>query len=278
MNGEAWLVHQFVERAAARRPEAPFLVHEGAVANYGEVEAGANRIARLLRRERIGRGDRVGLLCHNSRTYVEAYYGILKSGAIAVPLNTAADGPTLRGFLDDCGAVALIAGPRFERPVSQAIGTLPDLALLVVPDPARIEPVPAHIRALPLAAAEAESPEPADAGLVDLDVASIIYTSGSTGRPRGAVLSHLNLVANTRSIVGYLGLTAADRVLDVLPFYYVYGKSLLNTHAFAGGSVATRPAPASPASPRPSRSCSTAATWPSGRCRRCATSRRPAAG
>ena len=238
MNGEPWLVHQFVERAAERRPEAPFLVQEGTTTTYGEVESGANRIARLLRGQRIGRGDRVGLLSHNSRTYVEAYYGILKSGAIAVPLNTAADGPTLRGFLEDCGARALVAGPRFEKAVSQAVGALPDLSLLLVPDPARIEPVPAHIRAFPLAAAEAESPERPDAGLVDLDVASIIYTSGSTGRPRGAVLSHLNLVANTRSIVTYLGLTAEDRILDVLPFYYVYGKSLLNTHAMAGASVA----------------------------------------
>ncbi len=239
MTGEPWLVHQFVERAAERRPEAPFLVQEGTTTTYGEVEAGANRIARLLRGHRIGRGERVGLLAHNSRTYVEAYYGILKSGAIAVPLNTAADGPTLRGFLEDCGARALIAGPRFEKAVSQAIGALPDLGLLLVPDTARIEPVPAHIHALPLAdAAAAERAERPDAGLVDLDVASIIYTSGSTGRPRGAVLSHLNLVANTRSIVSYLGLTAEDKVLDVLPFYYVYGKSLLNTHALAGGCVA----------------------------------------
>ena len=73
--------------------------------------------------------------------------------------------------------------------------------------------------------------------MIDLDVASIVYTSGSTGKPRGAVLSHLNIVSNTRSIVDYLELTSEDRVLAVLPFYYIYGKSLLNTHFFVGGSV-----------------------------------------
>lgn len=69
------------------------------------------------------------------------------------------------------------------------------------------------------------------------DPASIIYTSGSTGRPRGAVLTHGNLVANTRSIVRYLALSPEDRMMVILPFYYVYGKSLLNTHAWVGGSL-----------------------------------------
>jgi acyl-CoA synthetase (AMP-forming)/AMP-acid ligase II len=81
----------------------------------------------------------------------------------------------------------------------------------------------------------ADSPPPDRRG-IDLDRAMIIYTSGSTGRPRGAILSHLNVVSNTRSILSYLKLTAEDRVLVVLPFSYVYGKSLLNTHVAAGGT------------------------------------------
>ena len=51
------------------------------------------------------------------------------------------------------------------------------------------------------------------------------------------MLSHLNFVANARSIVQYLELTAADRVMVVLPFYYVYGLSLLHTHIAVGGSL-----------------------------------------
>ena len=51
------------------------------------------------------------------------------------------------------------------------------------------------------------------------------------------MLRHLNVVSNTRSIVRYLELSAEDRVFVVLPFHYVYGKSLLNTHVAVGGSV-----------------------------------------
>jgi acyl-CoA synthetase (AMP-forming)/AMP-acid ligase II len=72
---------------------------------------------------------------------------------------------------------------------------------------------------------------------IDLDLAAIIYTSGSTGEPRGVMLTHRNMVANVRSIVSYLKLTAHDSVMCVLPFYYVYGLSLLHTHLAVGGTV-----------------------------------------
>jgi long-chain acyl-CoA synthetase len=58
-----------------------------------------------------------------------------------------------------------------------------------------------------------------------------------TGAPRGVMLRHVNLRANTASILSYLGLTEQDRVMCVLPLYYVYGLSLLHTHVAAGGSI-----------------------------------------
>jgi acyl-CoA synthetase (AMP-forming)/AMP-acid ligase II len=237
MKANAHLVHHLLEDAADAAPDTTFLVEDGQERSYGEVERASNKMAALLRRLGAARGDRVGLLAHNGFGYVEAYYGILKAGACAVPLNTAADGASLRGFLQDCEARVLIAGPRFERVVTEAIRKLPDLSALVVPDTGRFQEVPAHIEAVAWSEAEHESDARPGDGLIDLDLASIIYTSGSTGRPRGATLPHLSVMTNTRSIVSYLGLDASDRVLQILPFYYVYGKSLLNTHAAAGGSV-----------------------------------------
>ncbi|HMA53948.1 MAG TPA: AMP-binding protein, partial [Acidobacteriota bacterium] len=67
--------------------------------------------------------------------------------------------------------------------------------------------------------------------------AAIIYTSGSEGRPKGVMLSHANIVANTKAIVEYLELTPSDIQMVVLPFFYVMGKSLLNTHFAVGGTV-----------------------------------------
>ncbi len=67
--------------------------------------------------------------------------------------------------------------------------------------------------------------------------ALILYTSGSTGRPHGVIQTFSNVDANTRSIVDYLGLTAEDRALLMLPLSYCYGRSVLQTHLLVGGSV-----------------------------------------
>jgi acyl-CoA synthetase (AMP-forming)/AMP-acid ligase II len=103
-----------------------------------------------------------------------------------------------------------------------ALGVAP--ATLVLED-GRLDP-----EAPPAAPARPAAPRPEWPAL-------IVYTSGSTGKPRGVVQTFRNVDANTRSIVQYLGLSSEDRALVVLPLYYCYGRSVLQTHLLAGGSV-----------------------------------------
>src|SRR2546421_393317 len=72
---------------------------------------------------------------------------------------------------------------------------------------------------------------------IDADMAAILYTSGSTGKPKGVVLSHRNMVAGANSVASYLGNTADDRLLAVLPLSFDYGLSQLTT-AFSVGATA----------------------------------------
>lgn len=230
---EPVLLHEFLSRSADRDPSAPLLLQGATRVSYGELATDAHRVARLLLAEGVRRGDRVGVLDDNGPFYVAAYYGALEAGAIAVPLNTHLDPHSLRTQLVDCEARALAAGTRFAELARRSIEGAPSVELLLSP-----APIEAKVRVRTrLDWSSLDGGSAPKVPLLDLDRASIVYTSGSTGKPKGATLSHLNLVANTRSIVRYLGLTAADRMLVVLPFFYVYGKSLLNTHVAAGGSL-----------------------------------------
>ena len=67
--------------------------------------------------------------------------------------------------------------------------------------------------------------------------AQLVYTSGSTGTPRGVVQTWANVEANTQAICRFLALGPGDRAMSILPLSYCYGRSILHTHLYAGGSV-----------------------------------------
>jgi len=240
----SFLVHQFVETSAATYPDHDLLVlHEPGSArwSYVQVDAAANRTARLLSQLGVRPGDRVAILAHNGIEYVAAWFGALKLGAIAVPVNTAGDPAALAHAITDAGARVLVLGPRLERTVVHAGEKLVGLSAIVTAGaPAARQAIAKAVPAtnvVPFADADGLPSEPVPPAVDDTAPAAIIYTSGSTGRPRGATLTHRALVANARSILAYLGLGHNDRVGVVLPFHYVYGKSLLTTATAVGATL-----------------------------------------
>jgi long-chain acyl-CoA synthetase len=246
--GYTKFVHSFLEDSADRSPDKKALFAFGNWHMYGELNSRANRLAHLLLGRGLKKGDRVALLIENSAKYVVSYYAVLKAGGTTVALNTENTADDVAYIVRDCGVRFLIAGHRLAaRTLISARGefSAPSSASNVSPEVLFIWNGPKDMAPSLLGRPAIGLPEALDDGpcdnpghrLIDLDVASIVYTSGSTGKPRGAVLTHLNIVSNTRSIVDYLELTPEDRILVVLPFHYIYGKSLLNTHFFVGGSV-----------------------------------------
>jgi acyl-CoA synthetase (AMP-forming)/AMP-acid ligase II len=234
------LVHQFLESTAEKRPHAILVTERGGNKTYSESNAGANRIARILRERKLCQGDRVALVAPNSSTYIEAYYGILKAGGVVVSLDAGGDLDSQAAKLADCTPSGIVcSGPQVRRGLQLAarlnLGFVLALDVSVPGERSGLGATTELINGqevLPGAGTDS-----LHLPLEPSDRAAIVYTSGSTGKPRGAVLSHRNLVANTISINGYLNLSPLDSVLVVLPFHYVYGKSLLNTHVAAGGRV-----------------------------------------
>lgn len=230
------LLHQWLSRHASTAPDATAVIEPQGSISYGHLEQRANRVANALLRAGVRRGDRVVLALENGMPFVAAYFGILKAGAVVVPVAPGARNDRLEATLVDCEPAACIVNGATLAAVERATARDRMRLALVLEPSGTGEASRLAASSLNAVLEGEESAEPVvPAG--DRDLAAIIYTSGSTGEPRGVMLSHRNFVANARSIVQYLDLSARDRVMVVLPFYYVYGLSLLHTHIAVGGSL-----------------------------------------
>lgn len=225
----AKLVHEFLALSARTYPHKTAILHGDRSASYAEIETLSNRIANLLVETGLAQGDRVLMVMENSIESVASYYGVLKAGGVCVEINDRSTPAETAYYVDNSGArVCILSSTAARRlggieiPVVISAGT-------TWTAPAREVHLWDELEAMPDVAPHLDMGEH--------DLAAIVYTSGSTGKPKGVMLSHKNLCSNTESIVSYLRLSETDRVMAVLPFYYVYGKTLLNTHFMVGGSV-----------------------------------------
>ena len=184
--------------------------------SYRQLYSDCIDMAERLHRN-IGQDRNILLLSVNNLFFLKAYLAIIKSGNICIPLD-----------------------PNIEKENFRYINKLtkPELIFLTQDVARRLELKPGKY-IFPDTVPENDNNEPVNiSSSFDRErTAEIIFTSGSTGKPKGVVISHKNLIANTSSIVEYLKLTADDRMLVVLPFYYCYGLSLLHTHLRVGGSI-----------------------------------------
>lgn len=215
------LVGRLAARAAAQGSAIAVVAPDGE-ASYAALWARACDVARRLRAAGFGRGTAVALAFDNSVAGVAALYGCWAAGLVAVQLNTAAREADHANWLAHSGARLLLAGEAGPAAAAAAACGLP---------------VWLETTAGEVMAAAAPLPDGPLAG----DVASVIYTSGTSGRPKGVALTHGNFAANVDSIIAYLGLTAADSTVTVLPFFYSYGGSVLHTHLAVGGRVVVEP-------------------------------------
>jgi long-chain acyl-CoA synthetase len=240
------LVHHFLERSARLYPDKVALIHGKVHATYSEINSLADNLASYLISCGVQKGDRVALLIENCLEYVVSYYGIMKTGAVAVPLNSDLKVDSLRYAIGDLEAKILISSSKFEKVINTS--KLDELGLTHLILKSSHQPSATDYELASFDSVISSSPVSNQQSvpsslpamsyeLSPSDLASIIYTSGSTGGPKGVMLTHGNIVDNTFSICQYLHLSKDDIQMVVLPFFYVMGKSLLNTHFATGGTV-----------------------------------------
>jgi len=219
------------EESLAKFGEYVALHFEGRDFTNAEQERAASRIAHALRRLGVGPGDRVVVMLPNCPEVIQSYGGILKAGAVIVPVIFLLGPEEVAHILAHSEAKVVITSSDMLWKVEPQLGTLPSLRHVMLVDGG------GEGRVLALGAEIASEPDGFETvERSDDDIAVILYTSGTTGRPKGVALSHGNLAANARSAAALFELDREDWAVATLPLSHSYGLTLMN----AGHLLGTR--------------------------------------
>jgi long-chain acyl-CoA synthetase len=200
---------------AAKYGDKTFCFFENEELSYASFEATSNALAHGMMARKVKKGTAVAFLLPNIPEWLLTFYGILKAGAMAVPINSLLKAEEIHFILENSQARLLVTIPQFVDMIRDLQLQLPDLRDVYVLDEEAPRGMHAYDDLL------AANDQPPAVSIDAKDPACVIYTSGMTGRPKGAVLSHHNYLTNARQIVQGLEITERDRFLNILPMFHV---------------------------------------------------------
>jgi len=209
--------------------DAPALFFQDGMLSYAALDDLSARVAGILTGRGVRAGDRVGVMLPNVAYFAAVYYGILRAGAVVVPMNPLLKRNEIAYYLGDSQAVLVFAWHGFAD--EAASGAAQAGAAAVVVAPGQFEQLLAEAPPMRTMAVRQ-----------DTDTAVILYTSGTTGRPKGAELTHANLVRNADVSRRLFSIAPGDVVLGALPLFHSFGQTCgLNATVAAGAALALVP-------------------------------------
>lgn len=230
-----YLLHSLLD---ARRsdPDIEAIVDGDLRRTYGDLVKATERCAALLHAHGLKRGDRVAVYLPKSFEECFSIFGISLAGGVFVPINPLLKAQQAKHIIDDCEARFLIADPALWQSAESSLQETASLARAFLTGEVA-GPSGAESSLLIPNAFAADPPACPPSQAIGEDLAAILYTSGSTGQPKGVMLSHRNLLAGARIVTTYLGITAEDRILSILPFSFDYGLNQLLTAVRQGAAT-----------------------------------------
>jgi long-chain acyl-CoA synthetase len=217
-------------RNAADNPDRVAIHLGDQTTSYRELDDQSARVAGLLAARGIAPGTPIGIMLPNVPEFASVYYGILRTGAVVVPMNPLLKAREIAYYLGDSGAPVIFAwhvtAPEVE------IGAKEAGAEAILVDPATFPDI--------LATA---SPAPQVVDRAAYDTAVVLYTSGTTGHPKGAELTHANLINNVEvSAADLFQLGPDDLIFGGLPLFHAFGQTCtLNAAIMTGASLTVLP-------------------------------------
>ncbi|MCG2704885.1 MAG: acyl--CoA ligase [Candidatus Omnitrophica bacterium] len=188
---------------------------------YRQLEEKISLLASQMVKKGLKKGERVGVLSRNSISSVAVCFAVFRAGGITVFLNHNLHESALIRQAKDAQLSALYSGEGLLFAKGQRI----------------LKKVKSIRFAVDCGLGKDNPGSVKFPSVRENDPALIVYTSGTTAEPLGVMLSHKNILSNSRSIIKYLNITTKDRACCILPFYYIYGLSILFSHLSAGASI-----------------------------------------
>lgn len=219
-----WVNH--VARHAADRPDGAALTFEGRTTTWAQLQERVVALSGAIARRGVGTGDRVAVLMSNRPEFVELLLAVNRLGAIVVPINFRLSASEIAFILEDSGAALLfvdadtagegrVAAAACRHRVTVLDGPAYDALLVEEGEPA------------PPTDVEESAP------------ALIMYTSGTTGRPKGAVLTHLNLAAQSATLLTAFGFGFDGEVnLCASPLFHIGAIGSVAPALMVGATIA----------------------------------------
>jgi malonyl-CoA/methylmalonyl-CoA synthetase len=210
-----------------RNSTSTFLINDNKEISYMDFHIMINQLANVLIKKGMRVGDRVAVQAEKSNTQIALYAATIKAGGVYLPLNTGYTSSELDYFIKDSSAKIIIVDKNVENIIAKNLDA--NTVLLTLNSD--------ETGSLTALADEQESFFDAVERGSD-DLAAILYTSGTTGKSKGAILSHQNLLSNTKVLKDYWKFTKEDVLLHMLPIYHTHGLFVAsNLLAYAGGSM-----------------------------------------
>ena len=244
---------EYLRAWARQQPDKPAVIYYGHTLSYAALDQASDRMATLLAGHGIRPGDRVAVFLPNSPQFHIVFFGILKLGAVHVPVSPMSRAFELAHALTDTGALALVALDEL-MPVVREVRAASSLRTVFVTGFADVLPaaptlpVPDSMRGPRIACADAielmpalaaiTGPAPAHRPGLD-DIAALNYTGGTTGLPKGCIHSQRDMVYTAASNAGTaLDLSPEATFLCFFPQFWIAGENLgLVFPVFSGATL-----------------------------------------